>query len=221
MLDEEVHQRNQCSKEGTRQVLSVLDSLWIWWTQCQTTQCPWQCSHQIADHEDVVPIVVVCARHVCPSSASQGSKNSHSSHKLGQRAVWPIGQTVPQEDKRKSRTRAYGDEDLKYGAFGVAVANGCAHRGEPFNWVAKVLVLHDFVIMQRHSNDKRAEKGAICGKGVQVRDVVSRNLQEGSVRAGAAEDIVIAVAYHGDNIAIARFGRHRGWPLPATDGARE
>lgn len=153
MLNEKVHERYQRSEESAGQVLPILDSLRIWRTQRQTTQCPRQRSHQIADHEDIMPIVIIRARNICPSSAGQSPEHTHASHELGQRAVRPLSQAVPQKNQHKSRSRTDRDEDLEDGAFGVAITNRCAHGGEPFDRVAEMLVLHDFMVVQRHTDD--------------------------------------------------------------------
>lgn len=182
VLDEEVHQRNQRPKESTRQVLSVLDGLRVGRTQRQTSQCPRQRSHQIADHEDVVPIVIIRARNICPSSTCQSSEDTHTGHELGKCGIGSVGEAIPQEHQRESWTRAHGDEDLEDGSFGVAIANCCAYGGEPFDWVAKVLVLDNLVVMQRHADYQSTKEGGICGDGVQVRDVLSRNLENMGVR---------------------------------------
>lgn len=126
--------------------------------------------------------MIIRARHICPSSASQSSENTHASHELGQRAVWSVGQAIPQEDQCESWTRADGDKDLEDGSFGVAIANRCADGGEPFDGISKVLVLDNLVVMEGHSNDQRAEEGSICGDGMQVRDKLSRNLEKARVR---------------------------------------
>jgi hypothetical protein len=45
-----------------------------------------------------------------------------------------------------------------------------------------VLILHDFVVVQRHADHQGAEEGGICGDGVQVGDVVAGDLGNTRVR---------------------------------------
>lgn len=123
-----------------------------------------------------MPIVIIRARDISPSSTRQSSKDTDASDEFGQGGVGSVGQTIPHEDQCESWTRADGDEELEDGAFGVAIANRCAYGGEPFNRVSKVFVLDNFVVMEGHSNDQGAEKGAICGDGVEVGDDLSRDL---------------------------------------------
>jgi hypothetical protein len=120
--------------------------------------------------------MVVRARNVCPSSTSQCSEDANSSHELRQRAIWLIGQTIPHEDQSEPWSRADGNEHLKDGSFRVSISNGCADRREPFHGVSEMLVLYNLVVVQPHAHNEGSEEGGIGGEGVQVRDVVTRDL---------------------------------------------
>lgn len=124
-----------------------------------------------------MPIVIIRARDICPSSAGQCPEYTNSCNKLGQSAARLVRQTVPQENKGEPRTRADCDEDLKEGSFGVSVANGCADGWKPFNRVAEVLVLDDLVVVKPHAHDEGTQEGGIGRDGVCVGDELAGDLQ--------------------------------------------
>lgn len=170
MLDEEVDEWDQCSKECSSQVFPQLDRSWVGRAQGEAAQCPRQRRNQIADHEDIVPIVVIRACNIGPSSASQRPENTHSCDELGQAAARAVGHAVEEEDQQEARARANGDEDLEYGALRVAVADGRADGGKPFDGIAEVLVLDDFGVVKGHAHNQGAEEGGIRGDSVEVGD---------------------------------------------------
>jgi hypothetical protein len=135
-----------------------------------------------------MPIVVIRACNICPSSASQCPEDSHSCNELRQAGVWFVGHAVEEEDQQEARAGADGDEDLEDGAFRVAVANGCADGGEPFDGVSKVFVLDDFGVMKGHADDQGAEEGRIGGDGVEVGDPLTGYLQGVSLLVAAVVD---------------------------------
>ena len=153
MLDEEVDERDQCSKECSSQVFPQLDRSWVGRAQRETTQCPRKRRDQVADHENIVPIVIIRARNICPTSAGQRPEDTHSSDELGQAGARAVGHAVEEEDQQEARARANGDEDLEYGALRVAVADGRADGGEPFGGIAEVLVLDDFGVVEGHAHN--------------------------------------------------------------------
>lgn len=59
VLDEKIDQRNQGTKEQPGQIFPVFDSDRVGRAQGETAESPWQCSNKIANHEDIMPIVVI------------------------------------------------------------------------------------------------------------------------------------------------------------------
>jgi hypothetical protein len=188
VLDEEVHKRDECRKESSAQVFSQLDGSRVWRAQCKASQCPGQGRDQVADHEDVVPVVIIRARNICPSSASQCPENANSCNEFWQASVGFVGHAIEEEDQQEAWAGANGDEDLEDGAFRVTVANGCADGGEPFDGVSKVFVLDDFGVMKGHADDQGAEEGRIGGDGMEVGDPLTRYLQGVSLLVAAMVD---------------------------------
>jgi hypothetical protein len=188
VLDEEVHKRHKCRKESSAQVFSQFDGTRIRRTQCETSQCPRQSCDQVADHEDVVPVVVIRACNICPSSAGQCPENSHSCDEFWQAGIWSVGHAIEEEDQQEAWTGANGDEDLEDRALRVAIANGCADGGEPFDGVSKVFVLDNLGVMEGHADDQGAEEGRIGGDGVEVGDPLARYLQGVSLLVAAVVD---------------------------------
>lgn len=185
VLDEEVHEWDQRRKESSTQVLSQFDGARVGRAQCKATKCPWQGRDQVADHEDIMPIVIIRACNICPSTACQCSKDSHSCDEFRQAAALLVGHAVEEEYQQESWTRADGDENLEDGAFRVAVANGCADGGEPFDGVSKVFVLNDLGVMKGHADDQGAEEGRVGGDGVEVGNPLAWNLDGGQPCGGS------------------------------------
>lgn len=181
MLNEVIHQWHDRRKERASQVLPQLDRLRIRRTQHCTSNSPRQRGDHVRDHEDIVPIVIVRARDIRPPSARQCAKDAHSRDELGQTAALAVGETVKEEDEGESGSGADGDEDLEDGAFRVAVADGGADGGKPFDGVAVVLVLHDFGVVQGHADDEGADEGGIGGARVRPCYPVAVDLVEGSL----------------------------------------
>lgn len=129
-----------------------------------------------------MPIVIVRARNVGPSSTRQCPEDTHTRNEFGQGAAGTIREAVPEEAEGESRPRTDGNEDLEDGSFGVTVADGRADGGKPLDGVAEVLVLDDFVVVQPHADDEGAEEGSICGGRVGVGDPLSGNLRRARVR---------------------------------------
>ena len=156
MLDEEVDQWNEGAKESAGQVLSVLDGLRVGRRQGNAANSPGQSGNEITNHKDVVPIMVIGARDVCPSSTRQCPEDAHSGNEFGQGIPGTVREAVPQKHQGKSWSRADGNEDLKDASFRISVANGCGYGRKPFNGVAEVLVLHNFVVVQPDADDECA-----------------------------------------------------------------
>lgn len=218
VLDEEVNQGNKSAEEGAGQIFAVFDGLRVGRTQSQTSQCPWQSGDQVADHENVVPVMIVGTGHVGPSTTRQCPEDSHSCNKLGQTATRAVGQAVPQKDQRKSRARANGNKDLEDGSFGVAISDGSADGRKPFDGIAKVLVLDDFMVVQPDAYDQGPQERGIGRDSMGVGDPLAGNLDvlagqlhvqyacvSGELRARGA---ACMHTYHGYDVAVAVFGRH-------------
>ena len=153
VLNEEVDQRYEGAKERSSQVFPVLDRFRIGWAQSQASQRPRQCRDEVADHENVVPVVVIRARDVRPSTARQRPEYTHAGDELGQSAPRSVGQAVEQEDQHEAWAGSNGDEDLEDRSFGVAVADCGGDGGKPFDGIAVVFVLHDLIVVQPHPDD--------------------------------------------------------------------
>ena len=68
VLDEKVNERNQGGKEQTRNELPVFDSTGICWAEHDATHSPGKRRKNVENHEDVMPVMVICARDVGPST---------------------------------------------------------------------------------------------------------------------------------------------------------
>lgn len=176
VLDKEVNQRYERAEESRSQVLPVLDCRRVRRAEHDTANGPGQCRDQIADHENVVPVVIIGTRHVCPPTAGQGSKDSNSCNELGKGRVRTIRETVEEEDERESRAGANGDKDLEERSLGVSIANGGRNGREPFCGVSEVFVLDNLVVMERDSDNESTDEGGVCGDGVCVGNVLPGNL---------------------------------------------
>ncbi len=71
VLDEEINQRHKCAEEGCRQPLPPSYGSRIRRAECYAAQRPGQRRNQVADHEDIVPVMIIRRRHVCPSTTCQ------------------------------------------------------------------------------------------------------------------------------------------------------
>lgn len=102
--DEEVDQRYKRRKEGSSKELPILDGGGVARAQGEAAKGPWQSGHQIRDHEDVVPVVVIGRCDVCPSSTGQCSEDANASDEFGEGRVRSAGQNVPETNECESRT---------------------------------------------------------------------------------------------------------------------
>jgi hypothetical protein len=148
VLDEEVDQWYKCAKEGISQAFAVLDRSRIRRAEHRTSNGPGQRSHQIADHKDVVPIVVIRARDVRPSTTSKRPEDTDSCDKLRQSATRAVCKAVEEEYQHEAGARTYCDENLEDRSFWVSVSNGGADRGKPFLRITPMLVLYDLVVVK-------------------------------------------------------------------------
>lgn len=103
MLYKEIHQRYQRSKEGAGKVLPIhYRPRVLPRTQRQAAGRPRYRRNEIADHEDVMPVVVIRARDIRPSSTSQRAEDTYACHELGQSVAlsWSraVAEAVEKED---------------------------------------------------------------------------------------------------------------------------
>lgn len=104
VLNEEVNQRDECCEERPSKELPVLDSCGVARAQSKAAKSPRQSGHQVGDHKDVVPVVVIGRGNVCPSSAGQCSEDANTGDELGEGRVGTASQDVPEADESESRT---------------------------------------------------------------------------------------------------------------------
>lgn len=166
VLDEVVDQWHQGSKEKASHDLAILDGTAVVRAEGQATQSPRQGGHQIRDHENIVPVMVVGRSDIGPASARQGPEDTNAGNNLRQGVVRARTEDVPQEDEEEARTGSDSDKDHEERALGVSIANRGGHGGEPFVGVAVVFILNDLVIMQRDTDNQRAEEGSVCEDSV-------------------------------------------------------
>lgn len=98
VLYEKVDERNECSEESSGEDLAVLDCFWVGRTQHQAACCPGYCSHQVGNHEDVMPVMVVSRSDIGPTSACQRSKDAHAGDEFGECRVGTGCEEVPKSD---------------------------------------------------------------------------------------------------------------------------
>jgi hypothetical protein len=82
VLNVEVDQRYYQGIEASRKIFSVLQGDRVPRTERDTAKSPWDSSHQVGNHEDIVPVMVVGGRYIGPSAASQSSEQAHASDEL-------------------------------------------------------------------------------------------------------------------------------------------
>jgi hypothetical protein len=104
VLDEEIYQGNEGPKEKACEDLPPFACSGIIGAQGKAAQRPWESRDEIGDHEDVVPVVVICRRHICPTPTRYRSEESHPADELWQRRLGMSCHHVPQEDEGESRT---------------------------------------------------------------------------------------------------------------------
>jgi hypothetical protein len=103
VLDEEVDQGYEGRKEATSKELSVLEGCRVAGAQCKAAQSPGQSGDKVRDHENVVPVMGVGGRHICPSTTCQCAENANTGDELGERRVRAAGHNVPQADQCEAR----------------------------------------------------------------------------------------------------------------------
>lgn len=148
VLDEEVDQGHQSTKEGAGNQLAVLDGLGVRRAQHDASNCPREGCDNVGDHEDVVPVVVVGRSDVGEATAHACAQNAHRQGKLWQCLSGSPRQEIPQSDECESRARGDCDEEHEEGPLGVTVANCRGNGGEPLVGVAVPLILDNLVVVQ-------------------------------------------------------------------------
>lgn len=83
VLNEIVDQRNQCSKEQASHNFTVLDGTAVVRAERKATQGPRQSRHQVRDHEDVMPVVIIGRCDIGPTTACQCPEDAHAGNQLG------------------------------------------------------------------------------------------------------------------------------------------
>lgn len=203
VLYEEINQRDHGPKEQYSSSLPVLHGPFVGWGCHETAHCPGNRSHKIADHEDIVPIMIVGGCHIYPSATQNCPKQTNTSSCLGQ-YTRSVCQEIPKAYQGESGTGCNGDEDLENRSFRIEVADRSRDRREPLFWISIVLVFHDLsirtqsgfqdsvyhlFIVQQESNNEGSEESRISYHCVRYSDVFSWEL---SVRAFEST----RVAYH-------------------------
>lgn len=106
VLNEEVDERHQGTKESTSKVLPVLDSLRVWWAQGNASQGPRQGCHNVRNHENVMPVMIVRRGDISPAAARESAKNTHGSNEAGQLSPRFSGKKVEKADQGETRSWA-------------------------------------------------------------------------------------------------------------------
>ena len=99
MLNKKPNQRHKRPKESIRRSLPILDRLRIRWAKHNTPDCPGECSDEVRDHEDVVPVVVVGGGDVGPAAAGEGAEDADAGDEFGEGAAAAGGHEVPEGDE--------------------------------------------------------------------------------------------------------------------------
>jgi hypothetical protein len=95
VLEEPISQRDDIEKETSTEKLSILESFPVWRAQGEAAQCPGNGGHQVRNHENVMPEMVIGRCDVCPSSTSKCSKDADACHELGKGTASPASHAVP------------------------------------------------------------------------------------------------------------------------------
>ena len=82
VLNEIVNQWNQSSKEQTSQDFAILDGTAVVRAECKATQGPRQGGHQVRDHEDVMPVVIIGRCNIGPTTTCQCPEDAHAGNQL-------------------------------------------------------------------------------------------------------------------------------------------
>lgn len=181
VLDEVVDQWHQSAKEQAGQNLAVLDSAAVVRAEGEATESPGQSCHQIRDHENIVPVVVISRGNISPASARECPEQAHTSDQLWQGGVRAGSQEVPKEYEGETRTGSDGNEDLEKRAFRIAITDGGRHGREPFIRVAVMFVLDNLVEMQGHAHYQGTEEGRVGHSRMCPRDPFSIDLRDGQL----------------------------------------
>jgi len=148
MLKEKVCSWNKSAKEGGSKDLPVLDSYWVRRTNRKASQGPRNSGNKIANHEDVVPHMVVCRCNIGPSSTGECSEDSNPGHNFWQGRIGSSSKEIVQGDESESRTGGQSNANHIHRTFRISIANGGRDGGEPLLWVAIPLILHDLFVVK-------------------------------------------------------------------------
>lgn len=181
VLDEVVDQGHQSAEEQTGQDLAVLDSAAVVRAEGEAAESPGQGCHQVRDHENVVPVVIISRGNISPASTRECPEQAHTSNQLWQGGIGAGSQEVPKEDEGETRAGSNGNEDLEERAFRVAITDSGRHGREPFIRVAVVFVLDNLVEVQGHSHYQGTEEGRVGHCRMRPRDPFSIDLKDGQL----------------------------------------
>lgn len=104
VLNKEVDQGYQGTKESTSDILSVPDGLWVRRAESNTAQCPGESAHNVRDHKNVVPIMIVGRCDVRPATACQGSKKARRGNEAREFGARLSTNEIEQAHERESRS---------------------------------------------------------------------------------------------------------------------
>jgi hypothetical protein len=68
VLNEEVDQWHKSAEKGRCQVFAIFDGLRIGGAECDTASRPRKRRNNVGNHENIMPIVIVCRCNVCPAA---------------------------------------------------------------------------------------------------------------------------------------------------------
>lgn len=95
VLDEEVDQGHQGTKETASKEFAVSNGFRIVPAESKTSQRPREGGHEIGNHENIMPIVVVGRCHICPSTTCHRSEYAGPKNELRQRGFGARSHGIP------------------------------------------------------------------------------------------------------------------------------
>lgn len=109
-----------------------------------------------------MPVMVIGRGHVCPTTTGESSEEAHAGDHFGQSVVWSCRKNIPKKDQGKPGTGSDGNEHLEDRSLRIPIANRRRNGGEPFFWIAVILVLDNLVEMQAQAHDQCAKECRCC-----------------------------------------------------------
>lgn len=102
VLDVKVYEGDDGAEESPRNPLAVQDCPCVCGARGETSEHPRDGCHEVRDHENVMPVMVIGRRHVRPAAAGKCPEDAEKCNHLGQTATRACRQDIPQRDERKS-----------------------------------------------------------------------------------------------------------------------